>query len=143
MNAQPIGPGDLVALQDNGKTLRGIVAGSPISGMLKIDVPTKAKPYYLSTDQVELLVRANYDIHADDPHRGPDLAVVLQGGLVQYIRSSAPVNARVVDLDVFDTCYGDEESLCHIDEAEADRREHDEVRISFEATQQLAVEAYP
>lgn len=70
MKTQSIGPGDLVALQDNGKTLRGIVSGSPISGVLKIDVPSKAKPYYLAVDQVELLVRANYDIHAEDPHRG-------------------------------------------------------------------------
>lgn len=67
MKTQSFGPGDLVALQDNGKTLRGIVSGSPISGVLKIDVPSKAKPYYLAVDQVELLVRANYDIHAEEP----------------------------------------------------------------------------
>lgn len=143
MSTHVIGAGDLVALQDNGKTLRGIVAGSPISGILKIDVPSKTKPYYLAADQVELLVRANYDIQAEDPHRGPDVAVIVHGGLVQYVRASAPVNATVVDLDVFDSCHGDEESLCHIDETAADRQEHDEVRVSFEAAQQLPVKAYP
>lgn len=143
MSGQLIGAGDLVAVHDNGKTLRGIVVGSPICGMLKIVVPSKAKPYYLAADQVELLVRANYDIAAEDPQRGPDVAVVLQGGLVQHIRSSAPVNATVVDLDVFDGCYGDEESLCHIEESADERHEHDKVRVSFESAQALPVEVYP
>ena len=142
MNAVFITAGDLVALQDNGKTLRGIVVGRPISGMLKIDVPGKTKSFYRATDDVDLLVKANYDIEAEDPVRATDVAIVLKGGLVQYVRANAAVSVSVVDLDVFDNCYGDEESLCHIDEPKDDRKEHAEVRERFEAAQALAVEAY-
>ena len=141
MNRPGIGTGDLVALTVEGKRMRGVVIGSPISGTVQVGVRSRPRPVYLATSEVELLVSANYDINAENPERQVEIAIIVRDGLVESIRSNASINATVVDLDTLDDCNGDEEGLCLIDETDDDREDHARTREKFESAQMLPLEA--
>lgn len=134
--------GDLVAFSDEGARVRGIVTDKPISGMLRINVPRKSRPIYVAADQVELLVRAGYDIEAQDPIVAPNIAVIVNEGRVDTVRANAPVRVEVVDLDGLDDCGGGLDEICEAEEEASRREAHDDLRADYERVVTLPLEVY-